>query len=72
MMQRRMQVDRYLRSRLLELKHQQDTDVEEDLREAFNVFDKTGLGYITEKDMMAVFQQVDEDTDLEEVLGSAA
>lgn len=38
----------------------EERDEEEDMREAFNVFDQNGDGYITAKELRSVFQSLGE------------
>ena len=43
------------------LNEQLEEDEEEELRQAFRVFDKSGCGYITPSDLRAVLQNIGED-----------
>nr|KAG5713025.1 hypothetical protein BaRGS_021819 [Batillaria attramentaria] len=49
------------------LAEQSEEDEEEELRQAFRVFDKSGCGYITPSDLRAVLQNIGEDLTEEEI-----
>lgn len=49
------------------LNEQSEEDEEEELRQAFRVFDKSGCGYITPSDLRAVLQNIGEDLTEEEI-----
>lgn len=49
------------------LNEQSEEDEEEELRQAFRVFDKSGCGYITPSDLRAVLQNIGEDLTEDEI-----
>ncbi|KAL8610328.1 hypothetical protein ACOMHN_041142 [Nucella lapillus] len=49
------------------LNEQSEEDEEEELRQAFRVFDKSGCGFITPSDLRAVLQNIGEDLTEEEI-----
>ncbi|KAK7113927.1 hypothetical protein V1264_000079 [Littorina saxatilis] len=49
------------------LNEQSEEDEEEELRQAFRVFDKSGCGYITPSDLRGVLQNIGEDLTEEEI-----